>query len=150
VSKSRRVGLPRTLWVSVDDPSSYPLHGPAFFRFLLAVGKLGCIAIWNATKKTESLWRQRIADWRASGQSMDEFAAGRDFALATLRDWSSRLKRGAAPRLVQPIVRPTRPGDPTDPGVRIEVAGARTRVVRGFDAFVLAEVVGALGRIVRR
>jgi len=35
----------------------YPLHGPAFFRFPLVVGKLGSMATWNATKKTESPWR---------------------------------------------------------------------------------------------
>lgn len=80
--------------------------------------------------------------------SADAFAAGRGFAGATLRWWSSRLRSGAKSpsatsevRLAQ-VVRAPRPASP---GVIVELRGARVLVPPGVDEATLASVIAALG-----
>jgi hypothetical protein len=43
--------------------------------------------------RTESKWAERVADWRASGQSGVDYARGREFKPSTLYWWSSRIGR---------------------------------------------------------
>lgn len=38
------------------------------------------------------MWKQRVASWRASGQSAERFSAGRGFAASTLKWWASELR----------------------------------------------------------
>lgn len=40
---------------------------------------------------TEETWKQRVASWRASGQTAEEFSAKQPWAASTLRWWASRL-----------------------------------------------------------
>ncbi len=80
--------------------------------------------------------------------SADAFAAGRGFAGATLRWWSSRLKSGPRStsttthvRMAQ-VVRAPRPAAQ---GVIIELHGARVLVPPGVDRATLASVLAVLG-----
>jgi hypothetical protein len=43
------------------------------------------------------LWKARVKDWRASGQSMSEFSRGKEFTAAGLSYWVRRLASEAAP-----------------------------------------------------
>ena len=52
---------------------------------------------------TVETWKKRVASWRASGQSAEEFSDGRPWSPKTLRWWSSRLGRDAGSRT--PVVR---------------------------------------------
>ena len=45
---------------------------------------------------TKITWQRRVASWRASGQTADEFAAAQGLTASTLRWWASQLKREAA------------------------------------------------------
>lgn len=49
-----------------------------------------------------TVWKQRIASWRASGESAEKFSAGRGFAASTLKWWASKLRSEAT---VTPVVR---------------------------------------------
>ena len=48
-----------------------------------------------------TIWKQRIASWRASGESAERFAVGRGFAASTLKWWASKLRDDSS----TPIVR---------------------------------------------
>jgi hypothetical protein len=89
---------------------------------------------------TESVWRERVAQWRASGKSADAFAEGRGFAGSTLRYWSSRLGPTAPSGFVRLVPKPPAP----TPGLVVEVGDVRVRVVPGFDAALLAQLVQVL------
>lgn len=94
------------------------------------------------------VWEKRVAAWRASGLSADVFAAGRGFAGATLRWWSSRLKSGADSPSARSEVRlahVVRAPRPAPQGVIVELRGARVLVPPGVDDATLASVIAALG-----
>jgi hypothetical protein len=44
------------------------------------------------TKHTRAKWAERIREWRASGLSAEDFAAGKDFEPASLRWAASQLQ----------------------------------------------------------
>lgn len=41
-------------------------------------------------------WEQRVAAWRASGQSAQKFAEGRDYTVHMQRYWAGRMKEEEA------------------------------------------------------
>lgn len=107
---------------------------------------------------TKTIWRERVASWRASGETAAKFSSRHDFAPTTLRYWASRLKRepaGDAPAAVEPLVRMARvvraasraPDDLARRAVVVEVLDARVRVLveAGVDRATLDAVFGALG-----
>lgn len=94
---------------------------------------------------TES-WAHRIAEWRASGQTAAEFAAGRGFAASTLRWWSSRLGR-QTPGLVRVLAANDAPRGAGS--IELEVGEVRVHVRAGFDRALLAEVLEVLREEVR-
>lgn len=105
--------------------------------------KSSTAASTSAPSTKEALWRDRVAAWRKSGESADKYSEGRDFAAGTLRWWSSRLGRKEATQFVRLL--PRSPAVPTTSSdLVVEVGRARIRVVPGFDARLLAEVVRAL------
>jgi hypothetical protein len=59
-------------------------------------------AIMSDTVET---WKKRVASWRASGETAEEFSAGRPWSAKTLLWWSSRLGREGARSPTAPIVR---------------------------------------------
>jgi len=105
-------------------------------------------------------WTERVAAWRASGQTADEFCAGRDFACRTLLRWSSELGLtavGPTIRLarVEPVpkkpeialarvIRTRAPVEVPGAAVVIVVDGARVEVGRGASREVLTMVLNAL------
>ena len=89
---------------------------------------------------TTTKWRDRVASWRASGLTADEFCTRHGGAPTTLRTWSSRLKRGApAVRLVRVTATESRRGT-----LVIEIGDARVRVEAATDRELLAMVVDVL------
>jgi len=99
------------------------------------------------------VWAKRVAAWRASGASADAYAAGRGFAGATLRWWSSRLGREGTRAVhderpttevrMARVVRAAAP--PTAMGIVVELRGARVLVPVGADRATLEVVLAALG-----
>lgn len=100
---------------------------------------------------TKSTWRRRVAGWRASGQTADEFAAEHGFRAPTLRWWASQLKRKETRRKAPlvPMARVIRsPAPPASRGtVVIDVLDvhARVTVETGVERETLDAVFGALG-----
>ena len=103
-------------------------------------------------------WEDRIAAWRASGQSSEKLARSRGFSPQSLRNWEKRLREGdAAPRFLQLVKRSPPPGDaapkattaaPTkapERGLVIEICSARIHVDSALDESLLRRVVRALG-----
>lgn len=85
-------------------------------------------------------WAKRVAEWRASGQTADTFAAGRGFAGSTLRWWASHLGR-RQPALVRvvPASEAAR-----DASIELHVGSVRVVVRRGFDRALLADVLAVV------
>lgn len=90
----------------------------------------------NTTRK----WRDRVALWRASGLTAEDFCSRHGGAPTTLRTWSSRLKRAApAVRLMKVITTESRRGT-----LVIEIGDARVRLESAMDRELLAMVVDVL------
>jgi hypothetical protein len=104
------------------------------------------------TKATEEKWRTRVAEWRESGMTAEEFASGRGFEASTLRFWSSRLRHveetSSASEPTVAMARVVRASPVArDAGIEVVVGGARVVLTAGFDAELLREVVAALGGV---
>lgn len=107
--------------------------------------------------KTDEKWIERIREWKASGQTAEDFAAGQPYKASTLKWRAALLRRsdegGAQDRnsesstgaIRMARVVPVARGDERPVGLMVEVSGARIALTRGFDAQLLAEVVRALG-----
>ena len=108
---------------------------------------------------TKAIWRSRVAAWRASGETAEEFSAGQGFAVGTLRWWSSRLGREGAPASVASsgirlakVMRSTEPAAAVAPRGRsaiiIEMHDARVRVLveAGVDRETLSTVLELVGK----
>lgn len=107
--------------------------------------------------KTDEKWIERIREWKASGKTAEDFAAGQPFKASTLKWRASLLRRsdegaaqpGNSPGSTRAIrmarVVPAARRDERRAGLVVEVSGARIALVRGFDTQLLIEVVRALG-----
>ncbi len=101
--------------------------------------------------ETESKWAERVAAWRASGQTAPTFCKGKDFSPGGLRYWAARLRSAAAAaqraddmRLAR-VVRTARPAEPVETPILIEVGDVRLGVRRGFDPGALRAVLDLVG-----
>jgi hypothetical protein len=100
--------------------------------------------------ETETKWAERVAGWRASGQTAPVFCKGKDFSAGGLRYWASKLGKAeqggtrAEVRLAR-VVRGARPGVVAETPILIEVGDARLGVRRGFDPATLRAVLDVLG-----
>jgi hypothetical protein len=57
--------------------------------------------IWMPNTEREALWKERVAQWRASGQSQRAFALNQGYAQRQLNYWARRLAAvDAAPALL--------------------------------------------------
>lgn len=97
---------------------------------------------------TVETWKKRVASWRASGQSAEEFSEGRPWSPKTLRWWSSRLGRetASAPPIVR-VAQLVRSSAAAERGaVIVEALDARVRVTvePGAPADTVAAVLGIL------
>lgn len=98
-----------------------------------------------AQSDTKATWRQRVASWRASGQTAEEFSGGREFSAATLRWWASRLRREPAAVRVARVVRAPDPRRSAGAVVvELRDVAARVTVEPGADRETLAMVVAVL------
>jgi transposase len=104
-------------------------------------------------------WEERVADWRGSGQSAEEYCKGKGFSSGTLYRWSSRVRPpgSAAERaqegsvgLVRVVRAPARsqvvsaPTSASAGAVLLEVEGVRVVVPPGADAATVRVVLEAL------
>jgi hypothetical protein len=98
--------------------------------------------------KPEPFWRDLIARWRASGQTVAAFCAAHRVSPATFYAWRKRLTARSAG--------PTRPAPPTptfapvrvvpDPTAEVILpTGLVVRVPVGADPAAIARLVAALG-----
>ena len=99
---------------------------------------------------TETKWAERVAEWKASGQTASAFCKDKDFSASGLRYWASRLGKAeqgeAKPEVrLARVVRGTRSGEAGETPILIEVGGARLGVRRGFDPETLGAVLEVLG-----
>jgi hypothetical protein len=101
---------------------------------------------------TVEKWKQRVAGWRASGQTAEAFSAGRPWSARTLRWWSSRLGRASASATapvirVAQVMRPSRASEAERRGaIVVEALDARLRITieEGASVEVAAVVLGLL------
>jgi hypothetical protein len=101
--------------------------------------------------ETEAKWSERVREWKASGQTAKEFAAGREFKPSTLVYWASCLRTGAGgtgrPKKRERVrmARVVRVAAPAEGAIVVAVGPARVAVRAGFDPVLLRQVVMALG-----
>ena len=103
---------------------------------------------------TATKWRQRVAGWRASGETAATYSARHGFTTSSLRYWASRFRRedtlaGPVVRLAQVVRVPSTQRDEEPRGtVVIELLDARARitVASDTDRAVLAMVLEVLDR----
>lgn len=111
---------------------------------------------------TRTAWSARVAEWKQSGKTADEFAADKPYKGSTLvwRAWQLRRGKGdgarkertrarsasnrAAPEIRLAEVIRRAPKKTGAMGVTMEVVGVRISVDRGFDPTLLRQVVHAL------
>jgi hypothetical protein len=101
---------------------------------------------------TVETWKKRVASWRASGQTAEEFSEGRPWSPRTLRWWSSRLGRESTPEpapvvRVAQLVRSSAPRQCDSGGsIVVEALEARLRITIevGAERDTVAAVLGAL------
>jgi hypothetical protein len=98
-----------------------------------------------------TVWKQRVAKWRASGEKVEVFCARHGLSVSTLKWWAWRLGREATPvvRVAQLVRSPaTEPRQPRGGAIIIEALDARVRVTvePGPDRDTLAMVLAVLGR----
>ena len=103
-------------------------------------------------------WEQRVAAWRASGESAQKFAEGRDYTVHMLRYWARRIDEEAAAasapsiRLARVVRAPAEAAalpratarQPTGAALVLEVGGARVQVPAGFERATLRAVLEVL------
>ena len=102
----------------------------------------------------ETQWRERVAEWRASGLSAERFCADKDYTAKSLWHWSSRfgrLRRSSSPSKREtravPVARLVRHNGASvcdDGTVVIEMHGARIEVRGAVKATTLQAVVEGL------
>lgn len=107
---------------------------------------------------TAEKWRQRVAGWRASGETAAAYSTRHGFTTSSLRYWASRLRRedtiaGPVVRLAQVVRTAPRRQDEVPRGaVVIELLDARARitVASDTDRAMLAMVLELLAQAGRR
>lgn len=114
---------------------------------------------------TRAEWSQRIAEWRASGEGREAFAAKRGLNPKLLQWWVTQFARESRKRAKAPsgvlfarvtaarssVAKPA-PAVPPTGSAALEIVlprGCAVRVSSGFDARLLSAVVDALVAEVR-
>jgi hypothetical protein len=97
---------------------------------------------------TKTIWKERVAGWRASGETAEAFCAAHGWSPNTLRWWSSRLSRDSAPPIVRvaQVVRAVEPSGGGRGAIVVEQLDARVRITiePGADRDALAIVLDRL------
>jgi hypothetical protein len=96
---------------------------------------------------TKAIWRSRVAAWRASGKTAEEFSAGQGFAVGTLRWWSSRLGReGTRASVASTGIRLARVVRSTDSAAVVAPSGRGAIIIEMHDACVRVLVEAGVDR----
>src|SRR5258707_12078269 len=96
---------------------------------------------------TDEKWLERIQQWKESGKTAEDFAAGQPYKASTLKWRAAELRRsaeggarygkGRAPagsiRLARVVSRGRAGTMQGESGLVVEVSGARISLSRGFD-----------------
>ena len=102
---------------------------------------------------TVETWKKRVASWRASGETAEEFSEGRPWSPKTLRWWASRLGRPSTAATPAPVVRVAqliRSSAPVERerggAIVVEALDARLRITieAGAERDTVAVVLGAI------
>jgi len=103
--------------------------------------------------ETETKWAERVREWRASDQTLEEFARGREYRPSTIRYWASELRktqtrRDAASAVSAVRIVPVKTVGAAQARVALTVVvgAARIEVGANFDRELLLDVVRVLGR----
>lgn len=94
-----------------------------------------------------TIWKQRVASWRASGETAERFAVGRGFAASTLRWWASKLREGGTTPIVR-VAQLVRSSDSGRGRGAVVVEGLDTRVRVTIEAGADRETVATVLAIV--
>ena len=96
------------------------------------------------------VWQGRVAEWRRSGLTSDQFCEGRDYSAGSLRHWSYQLRKRAKTAGAAAVSRESTPvafarvvREPTTDhdAIVIDVGAVRVAVRRGFDRETLGAVL---------
>lgn len=116
-----------------------------------------------------TVWRKRIAAWRASGLTATEYAQARSLSVQQIWNWSWRLRRDEPPargprraarstthpatkcvRLARVVRVAAPPSEPVGPvpqaGLVVELRGVRIAVPTGFDRATFSAVLDEVER----
>lgn len=99
-------------------------------------------------------WRQRVAEWRASGLTAPEFCAREGIDVGTLRYWAYRglAKSGgdtpSSPdvRVARVICEPRSAPSPSGASIVVDTGRVKVDVHPGFDQATLAALLDVLER----
>jgi hypothetical protein len=98
-----------------------------------------------------TVWKQRIAKWKASGDRVEVFCARHGLSVGTLKWWAWKLGREATPapvvRVAHLVRSPATERQPRTGAIVIEALDARVRVTvePGADRDTLSMVLAVLG-----
>jgi len=97
-------------------------------------------------------WEKRMAEYRASGQSVREWCAANGVKPERLRYWLRRKKEGESTETesttwLQAVVSGPTPGEQNDTRLLVKVGKASIEVKSGFDPELLSTVVRVLSGI---
>lgn len=105
-----------------------------------------------------AIWRERVREWRASGETAADFAVSHGYSVSSLRWWAWKLGESAtsdppseSPRLVR-VLRGGRARDAAASDaarITIELGAARVTVKTGADRTTLREVLNVLGNLAK-
>ena len=97
------------------------------------------------TRGTRKQWEQRVARWRRSGQTANEFSTAEGLRPSTLRWWSSALKREEPRAHFVEVMAPAAALPPALSTIEVLIRDqVRLRVCGEFDPALLRRVVAAL------
>jgi hypothetical protein len=106
---------------------------------------------WTASKNPEiqAQWRQRLADWRESGLSVQRFASERDFSAPSLWFWRRWLEDQPqqSPAFVELKVEEEALAPSQDTMVVALCRGRLVYLRPGFDASSVARLVTTLEQL---
>lgn len=97
---------------------------------------------------TRETWKKRVAGWRASGLSAEDFALGRGFNADALREMGRQRSRAEPARSLEPEVRLARvelvPERVPEVPVVLCAGAVRVELVRGFSRETLTAVLDVI------
>jgi hypothetical protein len=95
----------------------------------------------------EAMWKERVKQWRESGESAKEFSQKRGCSSSALHWWARWFSKTETLELVRVMPKPVAAAATLAPVVSpitLELRGIQIRVGPGFDARLLAQVMQAL------